>query len=96
VQLIGLSPDSVSVLKEFTKQKKINFPLLSDPEGKTIKSLGVQNEASKKLLPHPGILIIGQDGTVREKLFKEGHRARHDNPTILAAVESSLEPVPAN
>jgi peroxiredoxin len=84
--VVGLSPDSVDVLQAFSKQKEIEFPLLSDTDGTAIKALGLQNKASKKFLPHPGILLIGQDGVVHGKLFKEGHKARHENAVILKSV----------
>jgi len=94
VQVVGLSPDSVDKLKNFAKQKSISFPLLSDSDGAAMESLGLKNKASKKLLPHPGVLIIGTDGVVDEKLFKEGYRARTGNAEILAAVKS-VKPEPA-
>ena len=95
VQIVGLSPDSVDKLKKFAKQKSITYPLLADPDGTAIKSLGLQNkESKKKFLPHPGVLIIGTDGVVDEKLFKESFKARHDNKAILAAAKAA-EPEPA-
>ena len=93
--MVGLSPDSVDKLKKFSKQKSIAYPLLADPDGSAIKSLGLKNEASKrKLLPHPGVLIIGTDGVVDAKLFKDSYRARHNNDEILTAAKAT-EPEPA-
>ena len=92
--MVGLSPDSVDKLKKFTQQKSISYPLLADPDGSAIKSLGLKNEASKrKLLPHPGVLIIGTDGVVDAKLFKDSYKARHNNDEILTAAKAA-EPEP--
>ena len=94
LQVVGLSPDSVDTLKKFAKQKSLSFPLLSDKDGSAIKSLSLKNEDSKKkLLPHPGVLIISTDGVVEGKLFKEGYKARHSNEAILAAAKAvEMEP----
>lgn len=89
MQVVGLSPDSVDILKKFASQKSISFPLLSDSDGAAIKSLGLENKDSKKFLPHPGVLIIGTDGIVDEKLFKEGHKSRHTSDAVLAAAKAA-------
>jgi len=36
VKIVGISYDSVEVLKEFADKEKITFPLLSDPESRAI------------------------------------------------------------
>ena len=92
--MVGLSPDSVDKLKKFAKQKSITFPLLADPDGAAIKSLKLENKDAKKFLPHPGVLIIGTDGVVDEKLFKEGFKTRSTNEEILMAAKAA-EPEPA-
>ena len=94
VHVVGLSLDSVDKLKNFAQQKSISYPLLADPDGAAIKSLGLENKDARKFLPHPGVLIIGTDGVVDEKLFKEGFKARNSNEEILAAAKAA-EPEPA-
>ena len=46
-QVIGISPDPVEKLHEFAKQDSITFPLLSDPDKKTMIKYGAYGE--KKL-----------------------------------------------
>lgn len=92
--MVGLSPDSVDKLKKFAKQKSITFPLLSDTDGKAIKALDLENKDARKFLPHPGVLIIGTDGVVTEKLFHEGHKSRHDSKAVLEAAKTA-KPEPA-
>jgi peroxiredoxin Q/BCP len=46
-QVIGISPDPVAKLNEFAKQDSITFPLLSDPDKKTMIKYGTYGE--KKL-----------------------------------------------
>ena len=93
VQVVGLSPDSVDTLKKFATKRSISFPLLADPDGTAIKSLKLENKDSKKFLPHPGVLIIGTDGVVEAKLFKEGFKSRNSNEEILMAAKTAeMEP----
>jgi peroxiredoxin len=47
IQIIGISYDSVEILKEFADKKEISFRLLSDPDNKTIEAYGVLNEGAK-------------------------------------------------
>ena len=46
-QVIGISPDSVEKLREFSQHDSITFPLLSDPDKKTMIKYGAYGE--KKL-----------------------------------------------
>ena len=81
LQLVGLSYDSVAKLATFSKKRKIGYPLLSDVGSKTIKSLDLEYQRG---LPYPGTFIIGTDGSVKGKLFKEGYKKRHSVDEILA------------
>ena len=86
VKIVGVSYDSVEVLKTFAEKRKITFPLLSDPESKTIIAYALKNKetAGKKFgkvdldgVPYPGTLLVDKDGVVRAKLFVDGYRERH-------------------
>lgn len=74
LQLVGLSYDPVKTLSTFAKTKKIGFHLISDEGSKFIKSIGLEY---KRGLPYPGTFVIGSDGIVKGKLFKEDHKKRH-------------------
>ena len=74
VQVVGISYDSPEVLKKFSDQMKITFPLLSDPESKTIEAYHIRNEAARgraEGVPNPGTFILDQQGVIRAKLFLE-------------------------
>lgn len=81
LQLVGLSYDSVAKLATFAKKKKISFPLLSDEGSKTIKKLGLEYQRG---LPYPGTFVIGKDGVVKGKLFKDDFKKRHTVDEILS------------
>jgi peroxiredoxin len=88
VQLVGISYDSPAALKTFSDRAKITFPLLSDPESKTIESYHIRNEAARGKavgVPNPGTFILDQEGVIRAKLFLEGYRERHTTEALIKA-----------
>ena len=96
VKVVGISYDSVEVLKNFADKRKITFPLLSDPESSTIIAYSVKNKemAGKKYgkteldgIPYPGTFLIGQDGVIHAKLFVEGYQKRHSVEELKNAAE---------
>jgi peroxiredoxin Q/BCP len=89
VSLVGLSYDSVDVLSRFAREKKITYPLLSDPDHAAIVSFGLLNrEAVGKAVgvPYPGIMILDREGTIRAKLFYDDYRDRHTAEDIVKAL----------
>ena len=67
--LVGLSYDSEEVLRQFATQREIDFPLLSDPNSKVLRQLGLVNESHKPdTLRHgvaqPAIVLIDRDRKV--------------------------------
>ncbi len=88
---MGISYDAVDVLAKFTEKNKITFPLLSDPESKTIAAYHLTNkEAKGKAVgtPYPGVYVLDKDGVVRAKLFHEGVIKRATPEDLLKAAES--------
>ena len=78
------------MLKKFSDGAKITFPLLSDPESKTIDAYHIRNEAAKgraEGVPNPGTFIIDQEGVIRAKLFLEGYRERHTTEALVEAAK---------
>ena len=96
MKVVGVSYDSVEVLKGFADKQKITFPLLSDPESKTIIAYALKNKetAGKKIgkieldgVPYPGTLLVDKDGVVRAKLFLDGYKDRHSVEELAKAAE---------
>jgi peroxiredoxin len=76
------------VLKKFSDGAKITFPLLSDPESKTIDAYHIRNEAAKgraEGVPNPGTFVVDREGVIRAKLFLEGYRDRHTTEALVNA-----------
>jgi peroxiredoxin Q/BCP len=91
VQLVGISYDSPAALKTFSDRAKIAFPLLSDPESKTIDAYHIRNQAARgkaEGVPDPGTFIVDQDGVIGAKLFLEGYRQRHSAPELVKAAKA--------
>jgi peroxiredoxin len=94
VKVVGVSYDAVAVLKGFADKQKITFPLLSDPDSKTIAAYALTNKetAGKKFgkvdldgVPYPGTILVGADGVVKAKLFVDGYRERHSVEELVKA-----------
>ena len=97
VKIVGISYDSVEVLKGFADKEKITFPLLSDPDSRAIIAYSIRNKemAGKKFknadldgIPYPGTFLIDADGMIRAKLFVEGFKARHSVEELIEAAET--------
>jgi peroxiredoxin Q/BCP len=91
IQVIGISYDSVAVLKKFSDGNKIMFPLLSDPGSNTIDAYHIRNEAAKgkaEGVPNPGTFIVDKTGVIRAKLFLEGYRTRHTTDELIRAAKA--------
>jgi peroxiredoxin len=96
VKVVGISYDSVEVLKRFADKQKITFPLLSDPDSKTIIAYSIKNKemVGKKFgtanldgVPYPGTFIVDKEGVIRAKLFVDGYRDRHSVDDLVKAAE---------
>ncbi len=91
VQIVGISYDSVEVLKTFSDRMKITFPLLSDPESHVIDAFHVRNHEAKgrtEGIPNPGTFVLDSTGVIRAKLFLEGYRERHTTEALIEAARA--------
>jgi len=96
VKVVGVSYDSVAVLKGFADAQTITFPLLSDPDSKAIAAYALRNKetAGKSFgkvnldgVPYPGTVLVGTDGVIKAKLFVDGYKDRHSVAELTKAAE---------
>ena len=80
--MLGCSADAPDTMAKFRAKHKLNFPLLSDPEYKTIEAYGARRMKSFLGKNFLGIVrsscLIGPDGKVRkvwEQAASKGHAA---------------------
>ena len=78
--VLGISKDSIASHCKFADKEKLNFPLLSDPDGKVIDRYGAWGEKSLYGKKSMGIIrttvVIAPDGKVKEifpKVKVAGH-----------------------
>jgi len=91
LHVVGISHDEPAILKKFADPMKIIYPLLSDPESRTIEAYHIRNEAAKgkaQGVPHPGTYVLDKQGVVRAKLFLENFRERHSTEALIEAARS--------
>jgi len=91
IQVVGISYDSVEVLKKFAEKNEITYPLLSDAESKMITAYGILNKEAKGKaagIPYPGTFVIDKEGVVRAKLFHEGYAKRHTADELVDAAKN--------
>ena len=91
VAVAAVTFDDVSVLEEFTSDRGIEYPLLSDPSGTYMHGLGIRNEEYGPDhpafgLPHPGVMWIDAAGTIRYKAAVPDYRSRPDFAELLTAI----------
>ena len=98
VKLYALSVDPPDVSKDFAEKiasdgkGKINFPLLSDPEHKSVDEYGLRDPAyeGQKVfgIPHPAVYVIDKQGKVAWSKIESNYRERPTNHEIRAALNA--------
>jgi hypothetical protein len=100
----AVSYDSVAVLHNFAERRGIHYPLLSDPDSKVIREVGILNDSVPKDsafygVPYPGTFVLDSTGVITAKYFEDDYRERYTSADILthqfgvrpAAGESEVE-----
>ena len=98
VKLFAISVDTPEASKELAaklaadKQGEINFPLLSDPNHRTIEAYGLRDPAydGQKVagIPHPAVYIIDKNGLVAWAKIESNYRERPTNGEIRTALNA--------
>lgn len=85
-QIVGVSYDSIEVLKKFAETSGVSFPLLADTDSAIIRAFGIHYQ---KGLPQPCTYVIGADRKVLAVLVRDGYSERH-SPTELIKTINGL------
>lgn len=77
----AISYDDIEILKSFTEEHNLSYPLLSDQLAATVKAYGVLNKDyamgdDNYGIPYPGVVVINPDGKIDHKYFFKGYRKR--------------------
>jgi peroxiredoxin Q/BCP len=88
--VLGVSKDSIASHCKFRDKYKLNFPLLSDAEGKTLEAYGAWGDKVMYGKKMKGIIrstvIIGKDGKVAQHWPKVSVKGHVDE--VVAAVKA--------
>jgi peroxiredoxin len=93
IELAAISYDSVEILKFFSDRRKIEFPLLSDPDSKIIRIYHVLNSEAigpNAGMARPGYFFIDPQGVIREKFFEAKYRERLTGNNVLSKLFPEL------
>ena len=91
--LIGLSYDAPDVLARFAAERKVSWPLLSDPKSQVIDGWGLRDPAyppgnRAHGVPRPAIFVIDAKGVIRARLMEDDYRKRPPAEAVIAAVDA--------
>lgn len=93
VNVAGMTYDNRDVLANFHSSESLQYPLLQDEAAKNVLALGILNDEYAPGhraygIPHPGIIFVGADGTVKAKYAIPGYRKRPPFEMLFADVEA--------
>lgn len=91
--LVGLSYDSPDVLAKFAVERKVSWPLLSDPQSKVIDGWQLRDPAyppgnRAHGVPLASVYVIDRKGIIRARLMEANYRVRPQPEAVLAAVDA--------
>lgn len=91
-EVVSVSYDPVSVLKQFADQKNIPYRMLSDTDSASIKAFGILNKKYKPGsrfygIPQPAVYVINNDGVITHLFSEGGYQSRPPIGGILLAIE---------
>ena len=80
-------------MKYFADRRKIDFPLLADPDSKILRAYQVLNAEAAgqyKGMARPGYFFIDTQGVIREKFFEAKYRERLSGNNVIARLFPEL------
>lgn len=81
------------MLAKFAAERKVEWPLLSDPKSKVIDGWQLRDPAyppgnRANGVPLPAVYVIDRQGVIRARLMEENYRKRPQPEAVLAAVDA--------
>ena len=91
--MAAISYDSEEILRSFADRRKIELPLLADPDSKIIRAYQLLNQEAVgqfKGMARPGFFFIDAKGVVREKFFEAKYRDRPSGNNVISKLFPEL------
>ncbi len=89
LQLIAISPDNVSTMKNTQKKFGQNYIFLSDSHLTSINEYGVGND---KNLPHPSLFLIDKKGILKWYYSSTNHKVRPTAEQVDVIIHTFMKP----
>jgi peroxiredoxin len=102
-QIIAISPDAPTQLKETLEEDDLTYSLYSDIKGDLIKAMGIAFEAPKKykplldkisggkhakVLPIPGVFVLNKKGVIEFEYVSPDYRNRISSDLLISVLTS--------
>jgi len=89
-----VTADDVATVQRFAKLRKIDYPMLSDTDSEIIRAFGLLAENYPQGtfyygVPHPAIIVIDTDGTVRHRFTESHYTLRPEIDDVLAVLRGT-------
>ena len=91
--MAAISYDSEEILRDFANRRKIEIPLLADPDSKIIRAYQLLNPEAVgqfKGMARPGFFFIDTHGVIREKFFEARYRDRPSGNNVISKLFPEL------
>ena len=88
IGIVAITYDAPELQQVFIDAASITYPLLSDIDAATIKTLGILNEQYEPGdtaygIPHPGVFVVDPEMNIAGKIFVEEYQVRVDGEGTL-------------
>jgi len=95
IGVVALTYDAPELQQRFVDKFSITFPLLSDIDATSVRSLGILNADYEPGddnygIPYPGIFVLDPEQKIVGKIFLDGYSKRVEAAGVLAYAESRL------
>jgi len=90
-RIVGISYDSVEIMKRFADRGRITFPMLSDVGSHTIDAYGIRNtsERAPDGVAYHGTFIVDRDGIIRSKFYQVSYAERPAVDNLVRALNEA-------
>jgi AhpC/TSA family len=89
----AISYDSQDILRYFADRRKVDIPLLADPDSKIIRDyqlLNLEAIGQFKGMARPGFFFVDAKGVIREKFFEAKYRDRPSGNNVISKLFPEL------